>query len=278
MSERKTGKDSGQNNRTITTSCPHCGASFSINESASRKSGATVKLSTYGIWGAVVVVLLLIGWLVTPSPKDPHAGHDHESEAAVASDMSEMPDGHPPIEGNMDGKMSGAASEGSSEGMPDGHPTVEGGEPMPADIMQKFTDFKQKVEANPKDTDALRELGNMYYDIGWAERAIEYYSRYLAIIPDDGFVLNDIGRMYIAIDDLDTATKSLNRAIEIDPTLPQPYVNLGLAYAGQGHYEEAVVSLEKAVAVSKDPVVTDGAKSLIEQVKKALAEETAKSG
>jgi hypothetical protein len=281
MSEKKSVKDSSKNQQALVVKCPHCGASFTTGGAETQISTPKIKKSSLGIWVVVIVILLFVGWLITPRPKTADT-HNHDAEVADSGSdtggTGTMPAGHPPIKGGMEGMMGGTTPGAVSSEMPGGHPAVEGGEQMPEEIMQKFTALKQKVEANPKDTDSLKELGNMYYDIGWADKAIEYYGKYLAIIPDDSFVLNDMGRMYIAADDLGSAIKNLNRSVELNPTLPQPFINLGLAYAGQGKYEEALSVLEKAVAVSTDQAVTDGAKSLMEQVKTAIADEQKKTG
>jgi hypothetical protein len=255
--------------------CPHCGKSFRIFEGSQAPASSARAGGRFATWAFFAIILAFVVWLILPKPEDEHT---HTSASTMADPPSmdsastdELPEGHQPIDSMPQGAGS---SSSSSESMPDGHPPMGGDGAMPPEIMEKFDTLKARVEANPTDTDALKELGNMYYDIAWANRAIEYYSKYLAIIPDDSYVLNDIGRMYIATGDTMAAIASLSGAIDLDSQLPQPYVNLGLAYAGAGEFEKSIEVLNKAVELSDDPALTDSAKSLIEQVKQALSEES----
>jgi len=245
--------------------CPHCGKSFRIYEGAQAQTTSSGMGGRFAAWAFAVVLIAAVVWLIMPKPEEEH---DHSQDNAMASTAAppiapdaELPEGHPPIDGTTPGAG--------------GDPAASAGGAMPQDLMQRLDALKARVEANPKDSEALKELGNMYYDIAKADEAIEYYSKYLEVVPDDAFVLNDIGRMYIAAGKTSEAVSSLERSIKLDPNLPQPLVNLGLAYAGVGEFEKSIEALNKAISLSTDQALTDSAKALLEQVKQAMSDESA---
>lgn len=59
--------------------------------------------------------------------------------------------------------------------------------------MEQVQRLRQYVEENPQDTDALRLLANLNYDIQNWTRATELYERYLEVHADDVDVRTDLG-------------------------------------------------------------------------------------
>jgi len=245
--------DRSGSRRGVVTRCPHCGSELidgkPISQARLKPSG---KGGISGIWIVVAVVIIAVVWLIMPA-KD--KGHDHELHST---------------------SREGECPRESTDAVPEGHPTVAGGDGMPVDIMGRLDELKARIESDPGDAEALKELGNMYYDIARADRAIEYYGKYLALAPDDVEVHNDIGRMYIMVEDLSSAESHLRKAIELDAGLPQPRVNLGVTLAAQGNYDEAITELNGAIEVSDNAEISENARMIIEEIKQARKTEKEK--
>lgn len=59
-----------------------------------------------------------------------------------------------------------------------------------------IAELRSKVKNSPDDVEAWTHLGNLCYDTGDADGAIEAYSRSLALAPGNPDVLTDMGSMY----------------------------------------------------------------------------------
>ena len=81
-----------------------------------------------------------------------------------------------------------AASETSAA------PATATGNPMGA-VMQQLAALKDAVAKNPKDADALAQLGDMYMQAAKFPQAAEYLERALAV-RDDAAVRMDLGICY----------------------------------------------------------------------------------
>lgn len=73
------------------------------------------------------------------------------------------------------------------------------------------------------------------------------FSAGVRAVPGSTKVHADLGIAYFYINRLDPAQKELETALKIYPDLPQAVAYLGLVQAAQGHDEEALKSMQKAV-------------------------------
>jgi tetratricopeptide (TPR) repeat protein len=96
----------------------------------------------------------------------------------------------------------------------------------------------------------LANLGMVYSDAGFVERAIDLLLQSVEIMPEyaDGYVA--LGVAYTRLDDLIKAGESLRKAIEIEPKNPWAYRNLGVVYLRQDNPTEAITVLSKATELS----------------------------
>jgi len=88
---------------------------------------------------------------------------------------------------------------------------------------------------------------NKLFKQGQNAQALEKVNAFLATKPKDaqarflkGLIVNEQG-------DTDAAIRIFNELTDDYPELPEPYNNLAVLYAGQGHYEKAKVALELAI-------------------------------
>ena len=107
-------------------------------------------------------------------------------------------------------------------------PTAPPPGPNPAELNLKIQALKDIVKKDPKNLPALVELGNLYFDAGQPKEAIEAYSRYLAIKPDNPDLRTDLGIMYRALGDFDRAIEEFKKAAQSDPKHVNSRYNMGI--------------------------------------------------
>ena len=110
-------------------------------------------------------------------------------------------------------------------------PSVPGSAPSARDsieVASKINTLKEIVKKDPKNLPALVELGNLYFDTDQPKEAIEAYSRYLAIKPDNPDVRTDMGIMYRKLGQFDKAIEEFRKAAQSDPKHVNSRYNIGL--------------------------------------------------
>ena len=103
------------------------------------------------------------------------------------------------------------------------------------------------LQSDPNDLDAIKQVGNAYYQIhsqtggaAYAQKGIDYYSEYLDSRPDDADVRTDMAVLYFYIGETDRAIQEASQVIESNPGHPQSNFNLGVFYwRGRSDYEAA---------------------------------------
>lgn len=182
---------------------------------------------------------------------------------------------------------SGPAAAGGSQQLPQNHPPIA----LPEEVKKRIVELVEKANAAPQDVqvwktlaevqfrasqidasyrsaalasyrhiltlvpddpDALRGIGNVYYDFEEYAKAIEYYQKYLAQRPEDPNVRTDLGTMYLYSNDIDRAVAEYQAVIAKDPAFFQAHFNLGIAYHEKGQREKARESLLRAKSLTTD--------------------------
>ncbi len=107
-----------------------------------------------------------------------------------------------------------------------------GGDPLLMEQGEKFmaivNEYKQRLEKDPKDKEALMFLGNANYDINRFGQALDYYKRYLEIDPTHPGVRTDLATSYYNLKDVDSAVHELKAVLTQDPEREAALYNLGL--------------------------------------------------
>ncbi len=113
--------------------------------------------------------------------------------------------------------------------------TAPPGAPVPApparDSIQatsQIQTLKEIVKKDPKNLPAWVELGNLYFDTDQPKEAIDAYSRYLAVKPDNPDVRTDMGIMYRKLGQFDRALEEFRKAAQSDPKHVNSRYNIGL--------------------------------------------------
>jgi cytochrome c-type biogenesis protein CcmH/NrfG len=100
--------------------------------------------------------------------------------------------------------------------------------PNPAEVAAKTQALKDIVQKDPKNLSAWAELGNIYFDTNQPQEAIDAYSKYLALKPDNADVRTDMGIMYRKLSDFDRALKEFRTAAQNDPKHVNSRYNIGI--------------------------------------------------
>jgi cytochrome c-type biogenesis protein CcmH/NrfG len=138
--------------------------------------------------------------------------------------------------------------------------------PPPADpaLIKRLED---QLKGDPKNFEALRQLGNLRYDERKYAEAAAVYARALEVHPDDVDVRSDRGGALLQSEQVDEAIKELNTVLVKSPTHPQALFILGVALIeGKNDREGALASWKKLVASHPDLPELDAVKRQIQQV------------
>jgi cytochrome c-type biogenesis protein CcmH/NrfG len=100
--------------------------------------------------------------------------------------------------------------------------------PDPLESAAKINTLKEIIKNDPKNLPAWVELGNLYFDTDQPKEAIEAYSQYLAIKPDNPDVRTDMGIMYRKLGQFDKAIEEFRKAAQGDPKHINSRYNIGL--------------------------------------------------
>jgi cytochrome c-type biogenesis protein CcmH/NrfG len=119
--------------------------------------------------------------------------------------------------------------------------------------------LQARLQANPKDTTALIELGNLYFDAQQFSDAIGYYTRALNENPNDPNVRTDMGIAYYYSGDPDRALKEFDRSLKTDPRHSQTLFNVGVVkLQGKNDPKGAIAAWEELLRI--DPRYRDRAR------------------
>lgn len=132
-------------------------------------------------------------------------------------------------------------------------PPSQGQQPAqnPAIAAQNEASLRSMLMTNPKNLDALIQLGNLYYDQGQHLQAVEWYGKALEIDPRNPNVRTDRGSSYWSLNRPDEAIAEFRKSLQIDPNHPQTLYNIGLVYLqGKGNIAETKKAWKKLLEVS----------------------------
>jgi len=198
-----------------------------------------------GIAWLLLVVGLAVGGMVGYAL---HSAVGHRSEAG-------MPTGPADIM---------AAGDGDQGVTPGGAP-----QQMPPQVMQMVQGFRAALAKNPKDLDALIGLGNLDFDSGQWEKAIENYSRALEIDPKLADVRVDRAIAYHASGQNDLAKKELLRVTKELPTHKNAWLNLGVVNRELGDRPGALEAWEQYLKLDPQGEHASSVRQEIAELKQA---------
>jgi rRNA-processing protein FCF1 len=145
---------------------------------------------------------------------------------------------------------------------------------IPSDLRQILSPQQQQamdalvtLESDPRDEQALKTMGDFYYDqvtnaqslgqrssvIQLSKRGIGYYEQYLKLKPDDHDVRSDMASLLFYSGQTDAAIREVGLVLEKDPKHVSANFNLGIFYLqGRRDLQAAKDQMETVVALTKD--------------------------
>ena len=112
--------------------------------------------------------------------------------------------------------------------------------------------WRQALEINPDHSGALSNLGLIFQDHGKLDAAIVCYLKALNTNPDSLELLNNLANALQQQENLDAAIACYRKALAIKPDFPEVLSNLGSALSKQGDLEAAVASYQKSLDLKSD--------------------------
>jgi cytochrome c-type biogenesis protein CcmH/NrfG len=156
-------------------------------------------------------------------------------------------------------------------GSPMPGPPVQGPTPPARDsveVASQIQTLKEIVKKDPKNLPAWVELGNLYFDTDQPKEAIEAYSRYLAVKPDNADVRTDMGIMYRKLGQFDKAIEEFRKAAQSDPKHANSRYNTGLVLLhDKGDMKGAIKAWEDYLKVDPNSEKAQRIRAQIEKMK-----------
>ena len=148
-----------------------------------------------------------------------------------------------------------------------------------AGMLQEIDELQRSVDANPADTSSLLRLANLLNDAGMTNssllmRAVNTYTKYLALKPDDPNARVDMGICYFEMSRLDSenarslierAIQEMEKAFAGHPTHQPAAFNLGIVNLNAGDFEESTKWFKKAVEINPNSELGKKAQHLLEE-------------
>jgi Flp pilus assembly protein TadD len=115
--------------------------------------------------------------------------------------------------------------------------------------------YQTVLAKDPKNLDALSNLGVVYFRTGKIRSAESTLKKALTIAPNDDFVLTTLGIVHYRQSRFDDALKELRKAIQLNPNSATAHNYLGITASQKGRQQEAEKEMLQAIA--EDPNYAD---------------------
>jgi len=128
---------------------------------------------------------------------------------------------------------------------------------------QRAVDTLSAVPVDDRTAHIEFALGESYDQLKKPKEAAAAYRRSLDIEPDNSDTERALAGALLADDELDEALKVLNALVAADPTDAQSEIRISEVQRRQGHYDEALSTLEKAKSQAPDSLELNYNEALI---------------
>jgi len=137
-----------------------------------------------------------------------------------------------------------------------------------ADVQKQIDSLRSILKDDPKNVNALIQLGNLYFDTDQFNQAIETYSKALEVDPKNADVRTDLGIMYRKKGDYDRAIAEFKRAAELDAKHVNSRYNLGIVLLhDKGDIKGAIKAWEDYLKVEPASPRADNIRNQIDKMK-----------
>lgn len=132
----------------------------------------------------------------------------------------------------------------------------------------RVAELKARVEADPADHDAMRELGRLYYSVGDYAEAATWQRRVVEAVPDDTDARLALGVALFNGGDLSGAEEQWTRAAELDPNQAEVFYNLGFLYLSMDppDMDKVRAAWNRVIEISPDSALAQTASGHLERL------------
>jgi non-specific serine/threonine protein kinase len=109
---------------------------------------------------------------------------------------------------------------------------------------QAVEEYDKVLELDPNYGWAMNELGYMYADAGYFDKAHDYLQRYIAASPGDANPVDSMGELYFRMGKLDDAVAKYREALELKPDFYYAYWEIAYINALKENYAESLKWIE----------------------------------
>jgi tetratricopeptide (TPR) repeat protein len=173
----------------------------------------------------------------------------------------ELPENHPPVQGDAGADDSAAPSEDLAAAVERAQAEPDNFEAQmeAARIHYQNRNFDEALgfltranQLRPDNYETVVALGNVNFDAGRYEIAEKWYTAALVKNPKDVNVRTDLGLTFLFREppDVDRSIQEFRRSLEVDPSHEQTLQNLTVALTKKGNYDEADATLKKLAEVN----------------------------
>jgi len=137
-----------------------------------------------------------------------------------------------------------------------------------AEVAAQIKTLEEIIKKDPKNLSAWVELGNLYFDSDQPKEAIQAYSQYLAVKPDNPDVRTDMGIMYRKLGEFDRALEEFRKAAQIDPKHANSRYDIGIVLLHDKHdIKGAITAWEEYLKVDPSSERAQRIRAQIEKMK-----------
>lgn len=129
--------------------------------------------------------------------------------------------------------------------------------------LKQIQELEVKVNNNPEDMKSLLQLGHLYNDNGFYDKAVERYKSYLSRNPNEPDVLVDMGVCYFELNKFEDAIATMKKALVINPKHQIAHFNLGIVSFSSGQLDEAKNWWKKTIEINPVTEIAKKAEELL---------------
>ena len=146
-----------------------------------------------------------------------------------------------------------------------------GGRQAPVLDQARVDQLTSAINTDPKNTTAIVQLANVYFDAERFSDAISWYEKAVALDPKDADVSTDLGVSYYYTNRTDEALKRFEESLRINPNHTKTLLNKGIVLAfGKEDLKGAAAQWQRVVELAPGTPEGEAAKRALEGVAAAV--------
>ncbi len=124
----------------------------------------------------------------------------------------------------------------------------------------------EKLAKDPESIQLNIEMGNLLFDIGKFDQAIQYYQKSLVRDSLNIALQIDLAVCYFNLREIDQAIGEMKKALKIDPNHPKGLFNMGVIYYTIGEFDTAREYWGRLISINPELMETKRAQDLLDNL------------